>query len=188
MRKYAFCAAAAAMLFFHTPPAKATTFDWSFSGPGVSGSGTLDATFLSGVTYQVNSITGTANGDPISGLDGSYAAPDNKVFYSPTAPFPVVVDGLGLAFDVNAAIPYSIDLYQDGGLYTGPPWACGNLYCLVSGTVGAGDPLVPLDSLVLTPVVAAVPEPSTWAMMILGFAGVSFMAYRRKSKPALMTA
>jgi len=36
--------------------------------------------------------------------------------------------------------------------------------------------------------VAAVPEPSTWAMMILGFAGVSFMAYRRKSKPALMAA
>jgi hypothetical protein len=36
--------------------------------------------------------------------------------------------------------------------------------------------------------VNAVPEPSTWAMMILGFAGLGFMAYRRKSKPALMTA
>jgi hypothetical protein len=34
----------------------------------------------------------------------------------------------------------------------------------------------------------AVPEPSTWAMMILGFAGLGFMAYRRKSKPALMAA
>jgi hypothetical protein len=29
--------------------------------------------------------------------------------------------------------------------------------------------------------VAAVPEPSTWAMMILGFCGVGFMAYRKKS-------
>ena len=27
---------------------------------------------------------------------------------------------------------------------------------------------------------SAVPEPSTWAMMLLGFAGISFMAYRRK--------
>lgn len=27
----------------------------------------------------------------------------------------------------------------------------------------------------------AAPEPSTWAMMILGFAGVGFMAYRRKN-------
>jgi PEP-CTERM motif len=32
----------------------------------------------------------------------------------------------------------------------------------------------------------AVPEPSTWAMILLGFAGVGFMAYRRKQKKALM--
>jgi|SRR5665213_2153771 len=37
----------------------------------------------------------------------------------------------------------------------------------------------------LTP---AVPEPSTWAMMLLGFAGVGFIAYRRKNKRALMAA
>jgi hypothetical protein len=43
------------------------------------------------------------------------------------------------------------------------------------------------ESIVLD-VTAAVPEPSTWAMMILGFAGIGFMAYRRKSKPALMAA
>jgi hypothetical protein len=36
--------------------------------------------------------------------------------------------------------------------------------------------------------IPAVPEPSTWAMMILGFAGIGFMAYRQKSKPALMAA
>jgi hypothetical protein len=36
--------------------------------------------------------------------------------------------------------------------------------------------------------VSAVPEPSTWAMMILGFAGIGFMAYRRKSKPAFRLA
>jgi len=37
-------------------------------------------------------------------------------------------------------------------------------------------------------VTSGVPEPATWAMMILGFAGVGFMAYRRKSKQALMAA
>jgi PEP-CTERM motif len=36
--------------------------------------------------------------------------------------------------------------------------------------------------------IADVPEPSTWAMMILGFAGIGLMAYRRKSKPASMAA
>ncbi len=37
-------------------------------------------------------------------------------------------------------------------------------------------------------VTEAVPESSTWAMLLLGFAGVGFMAYRRQSKPALMAA
>jgi len=27
-----------------------------------------------------------------------------------------------------------------------------------------------------------IPEPSTWAMMLLGFAGVGFVGYRRASK------
>jgi hypothetical protein len=31
----------------------------------------------------------------------------------------------------------------------------------------------------------AVPEPSTWAMFLLGFAGIGFMAYRRKSQVSL---
>jgi hypothetical protein len=36
--------------------------------------------------------------------------------------------------------------------------------------------------------IAAVPEPSTWAMILLGFAGIGFLAYRRKNKPVLMAA
>ena len=36
---------------------------------------------------------------------------------------------------------------------------------------------------------AAVPEPSTWAMMVLGFCGLGFMAYRRKqNEPAFRLA
>jgi hypothetical protein len=33
-------------------------------------------------------------------------------------------------------------------------------------------------------VAGAVPEPSTWAMLLLGFAGVGFLAYRRKNRVA----
>jgi hypothetical protein len=36
--------------------------------------------------------------------------------------------------------------------------------------------------------VSAVPEPATWAMMILGFIGVGFMSYRRKAKGAFRLA
>jgi len=36
--------------------------------------------------------------------------------------------------------------------------------------------------------IGAVPEPSTWAMMILGFAGVGYMACRRRKPAAALTA
>jgi hypothetical protein len=36
------------------------------------------------------------------------------------------------------------------------------------------------------PIASAIPEPSTWAMMMLGFAGVGFMAYRRRNKGATL--
>jgi hypothetical protein len=36
--------------------------------------------------------------------------------------------------------------------------------------------------------VGTAPEPATWAMMILGFAAIAFMAYRRKAKSGLMAA
>jgi hypothetical protein len=56
---------------------------------------------------------------------------------------------------------------------------------------GIGDPFSILvegfvDTEFTDPIASAVPEPSTWAMMILGFAGIGFMAYRQKAKPAAM--
>jgi hypothetical protein len=62
--------------------------------------------------------------------------------------------------------------------------------------VGARDSTAFTSILVTTPdsvlnlnnFVYAVPEPSTWAMMLLGFLGLGFMAYRRKASPALMAA
>jgi hypothetical protein len=39
-----------------------------------------------------------------------------------------------------------------------------------------------------TNLTSPVPEPSTWAMMILGFLGVGFVAYRRKSQPSFRIA
>jgi PEP-CTERM motif-containing protein len=40
------------------------------------------------------------------------------------------------------------------------------------------------DDLVVGFNVSAVPEPTTWAMMLLGFAGIGFLAYRRRPQPA----
>jgi PEP-CTERM motif len=61
---------------------------------------------------------------------------------------------------------------------------------------GVARTILPLDNkhgrwesnLDLLEVAEAVPEPSTWAMMILGFCGLGFMAYRRKNGAALSVA
>ncbi len=50
---------------------------------------------------------------------------------------------------------------------------------------GPNGPPLPLPPVAAIP---AVPEPATWAMMILGFAGVGFMAYRRRNQDAALTA
>jgi hypothetical protein len=50
----------------------------------------------------------------------------------------------------------------------------------VSGQIVAFDDPVVVGTWDIT--VGTVPEPSTWAMMLSGFAGLGFMAYRRKSK------
>jgi hypothetical protein len=55
---------------------------------------------------------------------------------------------------------------------------------LDGGTIAQGS-----FSIVEPGVVTAVPEPSTWAMMLLGFLGLGFMAYRRKgARPQLRLA
>jgi hypothetical protein len=60
------------------------------------------------------------------------------------------------------------------------PHNCREDACLVSD--GGDDGQTVQVSGVIT---AAVPESSTWAMMILGFMGVGFLAYRRRAQPSL---
>jgi hypothetical protein len=52
-----------------------------------------------------------------------------------------------------------------------------DLYDNVAITLDLADP----SGALVTTTASAAPEPSTWAMMILGFCGLGFMAYRRKS-------
>jgi hypothetical protein len=92
--------------------------------------------------------------------------------------------GTGAAATFNISAPGSFGSAQLVGmdLFTGPP--SDPVFNL--GSFSLNNIFFGLhDTLTITQV-AAVPEPSTWAMMILGFFGVGFMAYRRKqSGPAL---
>lgn len=57
-----------------------------------------------------------------------------------------------------------------------------------TGPLAPGSGLQPWIMVSEVEFTTAVPEPSTWLMMIAGFAGLGFMAYRRKARPALAVA
>jgi hypothetical protein len=84
-----------------------------------------------------------------------------------------LVIGKAIASQLNTPVGATVGWDENGGPSTATASCCGGTY--------------PSNSFQILGV-AAVPEPSTWAMMILGFAGIAFMTYRRKSKPALMAA
>jgi hypothetical protein len=78
--------------------------------------------------------------------------------------------GQTLAIDSNGQNPYNFTAIN-GELIT-------------SITIGTIDPGLLVDIKQVSLNVSAVPEPSTWAMMILGFFGIGFMAYRSKKQGA----
>jgi hypothetical protein len=83
--------------------------------------------------------------------------------------------GVGVSFD--GSIPYPPITFSEGALFA-------NLVF----TMPADESQITLSWFGSYQYVALVPEPSTWAMMILGFAGVGFMAYRRRNQSATLAA
>jgi len=144
------------------------TFDWTVTGvvdgglsAGLSGSGVLTATQSTNGSWIVNTVAGTVDNSNITGLDNFLGA-DGLVFPSGAT----LVDDHGFSFLLQNG--------QDVDIFSGAP---NGLYEIEStNTNGAAD-------FTLT---AAVPEPSTWAMMILGFGGIGFLAYRRDNKLSKM--
>jgi hypothetical protein len=89
----------------------AQTFDFSFSGPGISASGVFDTTFVSGDEYLVTSISGTQNGNTMVLLPpGGYASNDNLIFSTP--PY---LDLPGVSFDFLVGTTM-YNVYYDAGL------------------------------------------------------------------------
>jgi hypothetical protein len=95
----------------------------------------------------------------------------------PMQQFSVTLSQAAIA-DLNAAANSQSDTrFVVGGslLSISGPFANEQLFAIF----GPQTALAPAAMLNLE-TVGAVPEPSTWAMMILGFGGVGFMAYRRR--------
>jgi hypothetical protein len=173
--------------FCQPASASVLTEDYTFTGTvfDAQGSFTYDdstnqvLTFGGNITVNDPTATPTALGGPITGLvpGSNDVAPG---FVPPTSPNPnngYTYDNTfdGTSFTGNGVL-FAFGVGNYGEFYDAPGVFLSTYY--PDGPANAalfnpGD----AGTLVIT---AGVPEPSTWAMMILGFVGLGFMAYRKK--------
>jgi PEP-CTERM motif len=182
LRSKVLLAATAFMLSLGTVGAKADTVQFTVVQPVVDGnlSGTNTVTFdlpesptptlVTSSFFAINNV----QVEVVSVLNGkasSAGASDEIGFFSASNGTETILD-FGKSF-------FNDTLNVGSGYFTGslsdPTFVPGTY----SGANG--------ESLTITDVTAAVPEPSTWAMMILGFCGLGFMAYRRKQNGAALS-
>ena len=153
-------------------PASAEVFDWSLTGPapdlgGVPfpGSGTITAssTGATGV-WAIDTITGIVNGSEITGAS-TFQGADNKLFTNGFA----FTSTSGISFETAAG--QSVNIFSFFGQGTPPT---GNAY----GELTSNPAAFGVGTFTLT----AVPESSTWALMLVGFAGLGVAGYRASHK------
>jgi len=170
-------AIAGAAAFAGAVPASAatSTFDLSFSGTGISG--ILDLLLASGTSpYTVDSVTGSVDvGGTVYTITGltTYAGDDQKAYYPPgTTGY---VDFPGISVETSGG--FALNLFAFDSTRYG---------ALLSNENGSGNPYTgEYYSVTVTdgPLAATAPEPSTWAMLGLGFAGLAFVAMRNRRTP-----
>jgi hypothetical protein len=144
-----------------------TTWDFSYSGTGVFGSGQF-VTGDDGAARLVTGISGVANGFAITGLS-SYATANNILYVAGIADG-IPVDSQGIAFSTASGITYAL-YYFGGTLHPGG-------YLQMDNTVDDPDG-IGLNSVEITALsIQAVPEPETYAMMLIGLGLLSYCTRR----------
>lgn len=140
---------------------------------------------VTSLTFQLDSSNATDLGGFIEPTVVSSGQPQVVAFFSAEL-------GLGGGFEL---LDENSQLLSDSTgqfSYTGPVLYDPTTYALATGTFSFTgffpDPGIQTATLVVTDISPAVPELSTWAMMILGFAGVGFMAYRRRNQSVALAA
>lgn len=126
-----------------------------------------------GRTSGTITFNGVNAGSPISLVQGVNIRDhfQNSQTNNSTSAFATANYNTGARFDV-----YRYDISALGGVLNTIGFSC-------NGTCNSDNGLPFLAGVTLTQeAVAAVPEPATWAMMLVGFGGIGFAMRRRKSK------
>jgi PEP-CTERM motif len=177
---------AAAILAAGAVSAQAATVDYALtftSGGATVGSGDL---LLNLSSPTVSETINSQNDQGFVSLTGSLLG--DAFSLTSTASFDTIFGGNGITL-VNGNITSIVTPFGGGGIGAAGPTS-GQIFFNQNGA-NAGQPAMdftftpynqPTTNGVVSATVAAVPEPSTWAMMILGFVGVGLLAYRRRSQ------
>jgi PEP-CTERM motif-containing protein len=190
----------AVLLAASTSYANATLFDYSYqpvdtalSSPLGLITGTFSGNLASGVVTDITNITMSYNGTPIAGTFEAYsytaAGQTNCSTCFVLGGAQVGLDKVTENFLFSNTTPAPLTGFPGGDYFYVIPWTNG-AQVLATQFVGPTGGIDAYNGQYVSENfnVSAVPEPSTWGMMILGFVGIGFMAYRRKSKPAFMAA
>lgn len=180
---------------FGAATTNATTNGFTFTGN----------TYLSG-PYTAGPVTFSTNtSDTLIGYNDAYGVPyisDNNYDNSGSNTFTISSTGTALGLllgSYNGAATYSYLVNGVGGTislpsrnattflgFTSMSGPISATFTVLDG-VGANSELDVTSFITASAVSGAVPEPATWAMMLLGFGGIG-IALRRKRTPALAAA
>jgi PEP-CTERM motif len=135
------------------------------TGPAITGSGVVDLTSAP--------PAGGSETNPALGLQGFTVTVDGHTINLASSTFT-------LFFDSAKPTPDLVGINTSGTITQGSYSSSGLGFTF---TPSAEDSQATIGTIQVT----AVPEASTWAMLVLGFAGIGFMAYRRKSQASQET-
>jgi PEP-CTERM motif len=186
---------ASAAVIFDLSPTNFTSYRTPDSGPG-QGVSVTTSTIINGFSF----FAALPNGGDVKFM--IWDSTNNTLLFSETDSFAPSnteswISTTPISFDLVAGDTYWFGVIADnylnvGYIYPPPSYSTNGLTAIATGNsnyVGFDSPSFAGNAFTSIGLqLSAVPEPTTWAMMLLGFAGFGFVGYRTSRKGVSLAA